>query len=68
MEKEMGTHFSFLAREIPWTEEPGGLHTVHGVTKELDKIEWLNNKRALGGRGENKRVNMDGGAEGEGGL
>ena len=47
MEKEMGTHFSFLAWEIPWTEEPGGLHTVHGVTKELDKTEWLNNKRAL---------------------
>ena len=67
LEKEMGTHFSFLAWEIPWTEEPGGLHTVHGVTKELDKIEWLNNKRALGGRGENKRANMDGGAEGKGG-
>ena len=36
--------------------------------KELDKIEWLNNKRALGGRGENRRVNMDAGAEGKGGL
>ena len=25
LEKEMATHFSILAREIPWTEEPGGL-------------------------------------------
>ena len=25
LEKEMATHSSSLAREIPWTEEPGGL-------------------------------------------
>ena len=25
LEKEMTTHFSFLASEIPWTEEPGRL-------------------------------------------
>ena len=25
LEKEMATHPSILAREIPWTEEPGGL-------------------------------------------
>ena len=25
LEKEMATHFSFLAWEIPWTEEPGRL-------------------------------------------
>ena len=24
MEKEMATHSSILAGEIPWTEEPGG--------------------------------------------
>ena len=24
-EKEMATHFNILAREIPWTEESGGL-------------------------------------------
>ena len=33
LEKEMATHSSILAWRIPWTEEPGGLHTVHGVTK-----------------------------------
>ena len=26
LEKEMTTHSSILAWEIPWTEEPGGLH------------------------------------------
>ena len=29
------THSSILAWELPWTEELGRLHTVHGVTKEL---------------------------------
>ena len=27
LEKEMATHFSILAWEIPWTEEPGGLYS-----------------------------------------
>ena len=25
LEKEMATHYSILAREIPWMKEPGGL-------------------------------------------
>ena len=29
----MATYPSILAWEIPWTEEPGGLHTLHGVTE-----------------------------------
>ena len=32
LEKGMATHSSILAWRIPWTEEPGGLHTVHVVT------------------------------------
>ena len=28
LEKEMGTHSSFLAWRIPWTEEPGGLQSM----------------------------------------
>ena len=28
LEEEMATHFSILAWEIPWTEEPGGLQSV----------------------------------------
>ena len=31
LEKEMVTHFSIFAWEIPWTEETGGL--VHEVTE-----------------------------------
>ena len=35
LEKRMATHSSILAWRIPQTEEPRGLHTVHGV--ESDK-------------------------------
>ena len=28
LEKEMAAHSSFLAWEIPWTEEPGGLQSM----------------------------------------
>ena len=28
LEKEMVTHSSILAWEIPWTEEPGGLQSM----------------------------------------
>ena len=28
LEKEMATHSSVLAWEIPWTEEPGRLHSI----------------------------------------
>ena len=28
LEKEMETHSSILAWEIPWTEEPGGLQSM----------------------------------------
>ena len=38
LEKEMAPHSSILAWRIPWTEEPGGLHTVHVVT---ESNTWL---------------------------
>ena len=28
LEEEMATHSSILAWKIPWTEEPGGLHSM----------------------------------------
>ena len=28
LEEEVATHFSILAWQIPWTEEPGGLQRV----------------------------------------
>ena len=33
LEKERASDSSILAWRIPWKEEPGGLHTVHRVTK-----------------------------------
>ena len=38
LEKEMATHSNTLARKIPWTEEPGGLHSSWG-RKESDTTE-----------------------------
>ena len=29
----MATYSTILAWEVPWTEEPGGPHTVQGVAK-----------------------------------
>ena len=37
LEKEMATHSSLLAWEIPWTEE---LQSIE--SQESDKTEWLN--------------------------
>ena len=34
----MATHSSILAWRIPWTEEPGELHTVHGVAKSWTQL------------------------------
>ena len=40
LEKGMATHSSTLAWRIPWTEEPGGLHSPWGC-KEWDMTERL---------------------------
>ena len=40
LEKELATHSSILAWEIPWTEEPGGLQSM-GL-QELDMTKRLN--------------------------
>ena len=40
LEKEMETHSSILAWEIPWAEEPGGLVFV-GVTKSQTGLMQL---------------------------
>ena len=42
VEKDMATHSSIFVWKIPRTEELGGLHTVHGVSKELDMNEVTN--------------------------
>ena len=36
LEKEVATHSSVLAWEIPWTEEPGGLQSVESQRVRCD--------------------------------
>ena len=38
LEEEMATHSSVLAWEIPWTEETGELHSVHGIAKSQTRL------------------------------
>ena len=38
LEKDMATHSSILAWEIPWTEKPGGLQSLR-VTEESHRTE-----------------------------
>ena len=35
-EKEMATHSSIVAWEIPWTEEPGGLQSMESQKDQYD--------------------------------
>ena len=39
----MATHFLILTWEIPWTEEPGGIHSIG--CKESATTEQLNNNK-----------------------
>ena len=41
MEKAMTPHSSTLAWKIPWMEEPGRLHGVHGVTRSQTRLSNL---------------------------
>ena len=43
LEKEMATHAIILAWKSPLTEEPGLLHTVHGIIKSLTQLSNLTN-------------------------
>ena len=45
LEKGLATHSSILAWRIPWTEESGGVHTVHGVTDMTSQLNRLTFKR-----------------------
>ena len=47
LEKEMATHSSILAWEIPWTEESGGLYSPWG-RQESDTSEWPNSSSSSG--------------------
>ena len=45
LEKKIATHFSNLAWEIPWTEQPRGLQSMR--LQELDTTDWLNHHHHL---------------------
>ena len=53
LEKEMATHCSIFAWEIPQTEELGWLQSM---AKELDMTYWLNNKLEQGERDIGKKI------------
>ena len=36
LEESMATHFSILAKKIPWTEEPGELQSIGSQTAGRD--------------------------------
>ena len=38
LEKEMATHSSILAWEIPWTEEPGGLQSTGSQKSRTQRL------------------------------
>ena len=46
LEKEMATHSSILAREIPWVEEPGRLQSM-GAQKSRTRLSSNNLNRCL---------------------
>ena len=44
LEKEMATHSSILAWKIPWTKEPGELHSPWGRNHNNTKFIFLKKK------------------------
>ena len=59
LEKGMVTHSSILVCRTPWTEEPGELHTVHGVTMSWTQLNtqaythtYIHNETLLGHKKE----------------
>ena len=57
LEKEMTTHSSILAWEIPWTEEPGGLQFLtQGLNPGLLHCSGSRRPRRLGGLRAARRV------------
>ena len=44
LEKVMATHSSILTWRIPWTEEPGGPHSVGSQRVRLNNVSMLKEK------------------------
>ena len=45
LEKEIATHSSILAWEIPWTEEPGGLQSL--VPQKSQEHDWATKQHTI---------------------
>ena len=62
LEKEMATHSSMLAWEVPWTEKPGGLQSMgsqrigHNCVIKQQQQNNLIEKRAKDLKSERKKV------------
>ena len=56
LEKEMATHSSIFAWEIPWTEKPGRLQFMG--CKELDVTEWLSKQASINNAATNHLNNI----------
>ena len=39
LEKEMATHWSIIAWEIPWTEEPGGFQYMVSESGTIEHVK-----------------------------
>ena len=59
LEKEMTTHSSILAREIPQTEEPGRLQSMRSQKSQYDLATKQQQQQIPGQCSENKNYNMD---------
>ena len=46
LKKEMATHSSILAWEIPWTEEPGGLQSMWSL-KSMTQLRDQNKQKII---------------------
>ena len=38
LEWEMATHYSILAWQIPWTQDPGGLQSMGSVLSDIQSV------------------------------
>ena len=53
----MATHSSVFAWRIPWTEEPGRLHTAHGVTRLRQEFKIIEAEQYIYERNKGKQQN-----------
>ena len=55
LEKELATHSGILAWTIPWTEEPGGIHSMGSQNWTRLKLLGTHARTALRSAGEAQR-------------